>query len=670
MKLKVIFIYFYLFLFIFSFSLVCSKNVLEPIDLSSELGLSENIVGYDINCVKTETSVLKNYLITFKSNSSYLDLNGNFFEDIKPSLKERNSFLRLNEEGNILEADFISTGGNYTINGIKFNTPKNSRVLYNNEKGIILEGINSNFLSPIFSLGTSEKITFKGKNVILPNNEFLESGEIKFNGKNYYVEKGDDFKIKGVNVMGVSSNKNIYFDGKDYGENSISFGETNLIAKSGDNLNFKFDKNNPYSKVEENDYFGIDLNKNSEFNLEKQEDFSDLKVKGENLVVHQGRKDIIYDGNQIYVQNIKSRIGQGTSPLKLSFDNSDILKEKEIWIDDYGAISIMDVDLNENDFFNGEDSSKNVGINEVCAPMNKGLMQSSIVEFEGEKYYIDPVEYIKAMEKYEKDYSNYEWELGLRDLDKQILMTSDSNSKYFDYSGVELFDKFKKTFNDEQDLQDYLDKCWKLDSKIVQKRIDKASEEFIQDYEFVKFYYIDKGEKIYPSREVVSWFFSMSKEGYDENFKVNTFNKLNFPLNFEKPFFLLKDKVSGKIVLVELENLQKLKSSFIKKYPECVSSILIRSTSSYAVLQEDFLNNYDPIYHELDDLIELSSAECDLKAIQFYFENTFSYHGRKYNSYLKSIEEMVKEMGKKTSWEKIKNSFKLPKGGEIKEGIV
>ncbi|MEK6833463.1 MAG: hypothetical protein AABY32_05425, partial [Nanoarchaeota archaeon] len=67
-----------------------------------------------------------------------LNIGDSSFKDILPKDSTgKQSFIDVDNSGNILKADFAvnEKGGDYFINGIKFQAPPNSRVYYDLEKG-------------------------------------------------------------------------------------------------------------------------------------------------------------------------------------------------------------------------------------------------------------------------------------------------------------------------------------------------------------------------------------------------------------------------------------------------------------------------------------------------------------------------------------------------------
>ena len=105
MKIKIVLLVLLIFL---SFSVLAEEEPNEILDLSSLIGLGENVSGSGLDYSIEETSQRKDATLTFNDEDAFLDINGNRFENIQPNSEEVTSMIKLDETGDILEADFMT----------------------------------------------------------------------------------------------------------------------------------------------------------------------------------------------------------------------------------------------------------------------------------------------------------------------------------------------------------------------------------------------------------------------------------------------------------------------------------------------------------------------------------------------------------------------------------
>jgi hypothetical protein len=163
----------------------------------------------------------------------------NSFDNIA-STEDLDSTLKVNEAGEVIEADFHMSGkgDTFIIGGAEVYAPPKSRVIYdgNEVKVIVNDGktIRADFLED-----AEGKVTFEGKSFSIrqPDGSSLpfKYGErVHFDGSNYYVEDGDLIDYGGVSFS-PKERVDVYFDGKIHDGPAISLGEDSFSLSAGDN---------------------------------------------------------------------------------------------------------------------------------------------------------------------------------------------------------------------------------------------------------------------------------------------------------------------------------------------------------------------------------------------------------------------------------------------------
>ena len=232
-----------------------------------EVNISHLIGGdFDVSVKGVEFRQEKGVsILTFEEQGSSIDINGNKFENIKSQSQAKHpSYINLDEEGNILKADFTTTeGGLYTIGESTFYMPPNSRVYYDSESGqspkILLE---ENLELDFSELEDFSKLQgdfyYEGKQFKINGNKIsgLEGGIGRvsvLNGEIVKVWEGTDANIQGVNHKTFDSDLNLYYEEnfnafEHKGENFFNYGR-NKIALGGEGFKSTFDENNPVVNV-------------------------------------------------------------------------------------------------------------------------------------------------------------------------------------------------------------------------------------------------------------------------------------------------------------------------------------------------------------------------------------------------------------------------------------
>ena len=299
------------------------------------LGDSENNIGeivnpdaenLDISAKAVDVSKSAGLTtVSFTSNNSLMKLNGDAFENIDS--QKSPAYLTLDGNGEIIKADFMTNenGGDYNLGGVKFKLEPNSRVVYDKEKGLqlpddssILDSLNSGIVS--------------GNNIKLANGKII-SGIWKYSNGNMLVSSGDLINLNGLDII---NNKNldnkdlsVFFDGEKHSGRYISLGENNIYMASpdyeGPSVNFL--KDNPYLKIEDNDYVSIQLKKDADIFIQNR-DSSGLipKFVGKGyFILDEGSKSFIYKEGLSYLSVNPERASLGSSPLDVYFGDKRMI---------------------------------------------------------------------------------------------------------------------------------------------------------------------------------------------------------------------------------------------------------------------------------------------------------------------------------------------------------
>jgi len=213
-----------------SLSFVCCGEVggetTEIIDIGELIGIGvEKIFGSGINYDK---DLIKD----FETKNS-LNINDDKFENIVPgSVSGHPTYIRL-KSGNIESADItISKESVYTFNGkpTPFSVPAGSRIIFMNDE-ITVEFPDNGEIKEFSNLNLGETYLTKirGKNVKLPGEHFLGSGDLYYNGK-LFVKAGDETIIDNIQFYELEDNVNLYFEkdfnpSKHQNENYFNYGE-------------------------------------------------------------------------------------------------------------------------------------------------------------------------------------------------------------------------------------------------------------------------------------------------------------------------------------------------------------------------------------------------------------------------------------------------------------
>ena len=395
-------VFIYLFVLIFLTSLVFANEISDDIDFGAEIigdlqfndagqvqkgifdfsGEQDTEIGKLINLEFSEIDVVVNNIkltkeeglstFVFKEEGSTFCLKNSCFNNIQTNKGESPSIIKLDSEGNVLLAKFTTNenGGVYTLGGITFEAPANSKVYYeqgeNNIPSVELEensevGILANYdnYPPL-----KGKITYKGKNyrigdalikgvdknlgrVTLENSEIIkvwENTDATIEGiqhqtstNDLYLSYEENFNPKTV------LNKN-YFN---YGKNKISLGGKGFSSNLKEN-NYIFPEyaTNEIEKDRLNENEPVLKFTLSGGDLEITKTSPDgaplaLGIKSSGAsVIENGEWSLISDGKKMYAGKI-NYIGREnkirpSSDIRIDYENSE------------GIVRTYDLDINSN----------------------------------------------------------------------------------------------------------------------------------------------------------------------------------------------------------------------------------------------------------------------------------------------------------------------------------
>lgn len=189
----------------------------EELDITNNIGLEEGrIYSSDINLMEEgETRTL-----TFTQANSYVKikrslLRTDLFSNIQQSSEERNAYLKMDNKGTIIEAEFTTNeeGGTYIIGNNQVIIPPNSRLLFKDNKIQIFAARNSNFEFPgiLDNNIESSVVEIRGEDISLPDGIVLDEGKISYKDGKPMVAQGDRARINGFNIHAYGENVELKF---------------------------------------------------------------------------------------------------------------------------------------------------------------------------------------------------------------------------------------------------------------------------------------------------------------------------------------------------------------------------------------------------------------------------------------------------------------------------
>lgn len=361
-------------------------------NLAETLGLDFSLIGEGVDSGLIEDGDSKYAELEFVSEGSYVEIQGNRFENIKPSTDEFKSKIKVSPDGEIIEVVFEvdENGGDYSINGYEFSAPANSKVYcskgYNPGCSIVTS---DTIIESEISVPEGEKFGIVGKNVKLSDGKsFSGIGNMDSSG-NIWVDANKEVTLNNIKMKSNGPFVIQFGDKLEY-QNAISFSENGFEISSNNKMSLSFEKGNPYFNVGEN----------SVVKLTNYYDQSFVKM-------FNGEKDILMmSGNNIEFQNGASVLSleRGNVIMNKDFSNSDSLsvpiKVIPVSADKSGINYDFDMDKEVNSLV--FDSSNNIKISlDGGAEMDLSVKDVSFGS-------VQPVTKEYALEKLKTDIMNIE----------------------------------------------------------------------------------------------------------------------------------------------------------------------------------------------------------------------------------------------------------------------
>ncbi len=281
---------------------VAQEGEEEILDLGNLLGIGGNITASGIDYSIEETEQRKDTTISFTKEDSFLDIGGNTFENIQPGSDELDAFVKLDESGEIIEADFMTNenGGTYNFLGEDIFVPANSRVLFDQEGGLIVEAAEGAEFKEEDNLFDLKLI---GENIKLPNGKILNAGELEYDSLGYaHLSSGNTAIVDNV-ALSANKDLDVYFDGERHSGNYVSFGDEFYLGGS-DSAEVVFEgKNNYFKNMGDNDLVRFGLGEEeSEIRVVPNnfKGYSDVYCENK-YSVETGELKFVSNGEQVYI---------------------------------------------------------------------------------------------------------------------------------------------------------------------------------------------------------------------------------------------------------------------------------------------------------------------------------------------------------------------------------
>lgn len=323
-------------------------SIVTAADLQIGDKIGENIKPEDIVISQNIKFIRQNTetTLTFAADGSYVKVKNDMFNNIKKQDANTNAYIKLNDNGELTEADITSdkNGGVYAFGNEIVKVPPSTRVTYKNgeinvygkDKTFQLTHKDDTTTQPnAIKILDPSGVTIKGNTItgksfdtngiwVSSSKEGGEGkGEVTFTGsKVTKVGKDTSATIKGVEHDTFSSELNLYYDenfdpSKHKGENYFNYGK-NKVFIGGDNFASIFREKNdvfPELKLEKQiqgaqpkiGFFGIEM-RNGDVEVAKDTSKKDLyfNVKSEgDFMLIQGRHKVVAEGGGVYIQPYK-----------------------------------------------------------------------------------------------------------------------------------------------------------------------------------------------------------------------------------------------------------------------------------------------------------------------------------------------------------------------------
>jgi len=303
--------------------------------------------------------------ISFTGENSYINVKGDLFKDVKASGEDTKAYLKLNEEGDIKEADITASKDTSFVFGEKrIDVKEGTRVFYQNGKITIngKEGEEVNLMDKVtdengdYSFSDSKNIkildsegrlsiegnTIRGTDFQIGNlrvkaQSIADLGEVSIVPEGYLLGKKSIGEWKGMNLI---TDKNVLLATSKNGlENYDSWilPDTKRLQAKGEGFEILFNEDNEWAKVDSNDNFAIRAGKNFRMDLENRNIITNERLGGlipkmsvsGDFAINQDYKSIYTKNNKLMVKRDGTIFNSGadeydsTSPIELLIKNSE-----------------------------------------------------------------------------------------------------------------------------------------------------------------------------------------------------------------------------------------------------------------------------------------------------------------------------------------------------------
>jgi hypothetical protein len=329
--------------------------------------------------------------ISFTGENSYINVKDDLFKDIKASGEDNEAYIKLNGEGNVQEADITASKDTSFVFGEKrIDVKEGTRVFYqygritiNGKTGDeinLMDKVTDENGGYIFSNSNKVKmLEFSKGRLLIEGNTIrgthFQIGDLRFRN-DFYSEVGEVTLVPEGYLLGTGTGtwKGMEFEtgsedtkllltdseiGLDKYENWVFLGETKLKAnqRTFEMFDIKFKENNPYAKIEPNDYFNIRANEGFSLELENRDSIGKIPkmVIGGEFHMDQNAKNIFNSRGKIGIKAINAAPTwrpvldkKGTSPIELLFkDNEENLRPEKYIVSNFKGIATVPLDASE-----------------------------------------------------------------------------------------------------------------------------------------------------------------------------------------------------------------------------------------------------------------------------------------------------------------------------------
>jgi len=393
----------YLIISILIFSIFCLTSL-----FANEIKTTD---GIQTNSSKDQFGI-ENTVYTFTKPADALNIGNRIYWNIQPASNTSNSFITLDSNGTIKEANFKvnEKGGSYVFGDRIYEVPPESEVQFKDGTLRIFSPENAEIKLPKKtsdknSNANVRKTIFEGKNLKFPKDSILNNGQIEYRDGNFYVGNklpgaSMDAVINGIGILKSTENSEddiqIFFGGSGalpgihFNEDQMVFNQQNIdYTKRGKNGVYpivSLYQGNPYLKG--NNLPSISAQDNFYFKLAPGQLSSNLslpsiEVAGSGMIYFSQSQQMlsIEDGARIYKLDLlkKDKNERGyesrfTRNLPDSYDPK-VENAKFVISTQYGETIYVDESVNmvgNNLKVNAKDSkSKNSNRINPLNPMNR-----------------------------------------------------------------------------------------------------------------------------------------------------------------------------------------------------------------------------------------------------------------------------------------------------------